>query len=67
MKHLVKDLRFPKATIETVAEFRQVTGQMLLADAVMVIANIAFDIGDQAMNPGQRLHRLFSEPGTSHS
>jgi len=35
MKHPVEYLRFPEATVETAAEFRQVTGQMLGADAVM--------------------------------
>jgi len=29
MKHPVKHLRFPEAAVETVAEFRQVAGQML--------------------------------------
>ena len=63
MKHSVKHLRFPEAAVETVAEFRQITAQMLGADAVMDTPDVAFDIGDQGMNPGQDLHRLFSRPG----
>ena len=35
MKHPVKHLWFPEATVETVAEFRQVAGEMLGADSVM--------------------------------
>lgn len=63
MQHPVEHLRFPKAAVETVAEFRQVAGQMLLADAVMDTTDIAFDIGDQGMDPGQDLHCLFSRTG----
>ena len=63
MKHAVEHLRFPEASIETVAKFRQVTGQMLGADALVDASDIAFDIGDQGMDPGQDLHRLFSRPG----
>ena len=54
MKHPVEHVRFPKAPVEAVTKFRQVTEQMLLADAVMDTADIAFDIGDQGVNPGQR-------------
>ena len=67
MKHAVEHLRFPEATIETVTEFRQITGQVLGADAMMDATNIAFDIGDQSMNPRQDLRGLLPEPGTSHS
>ena len=63
MKHPVEQLRFPETAVETVAEFRQVAWQMLGADAVMDTPDVAFDIGDQGMNPGQDLHRLFSRPG----
>ena len=44
MKHAVKHLRFPKAPVEAVTEFRQVTGQVLGADAVMDPTNIPFDV-----------------------
>jgi len=67
MKHTVKHLRFPEATVEAVTEFRQVTGQVLWADTMMDTTNIAFDIGDQGVDPGQDFRRLFPEPGTSHS
>jgi len=63
MKHPVKHLWLPEAPVEAVAELRQVAGQMLLADAVMDTTDIAFDIGDQGMNPGQDLYRLFSRTG----
>jgi hypothetical protein len=52
MKHPVKHLRIPEATVEAVTEFRQVTGQVLWADAMMDTPNIAFDIGDQGVDPG---------------
>ena len=67
MKHPVKHLRFPKAAVETVAKFRQVAGQMLGADAMVDAPDIAFDIGDQGVDPGQDLRRFLPEPGTSHS
>ena len=60
MKHTVEHLRFPEATVEAVTEFRQVTGQVLWADAMIDTANITFDIGDQGMDPRQDLRRLFS-------
>ena len=63
MKHPVKHLRFPESTVEAVTEFRQVTGQVLWADAMMHTTNIAFDIGDQGMDPRQDLSRLFSRTG----
>jgi hypothetical protein len=43
MKHPVKHLRFPKAAVETVAELRQVTRQMLGTDAMMDTPDIAFN------------------------
>jgi len=63
MKHPVKHLRFPEAAVETVAEFRQITGQMLGADAMVDTPNIAFDIGDQGMDPGQDLRRFLPRTG----
>ena len=63
MKYPVEHLWFPKAAVETVAKFRQVAGQMLGADAVVDTPDIAFDIGDQGMDPGQDLDRLFSRTG----
>src|SRR5665811_1560016 len=59
MKHPVAHLRFPEATVEAVTEFRQVPGQVFWADAMMDTTNIAFDIGDQGMDPRQDLRRLF--------
>ena len=52
MKHPIKHLRFPEAAVETVAKFRQVTGQMFGTDAVMDAPDVAFHIGDQGMDPG---------------
>ena len=63
MKHPVKHLRFPKPAIKPVAEFRQVSGQMLGADTVVDTPDIAFNISDQGMDPGQDLRRFFSRPG----
>ena len=59
MQHPVEPLRFPKAAVETVAEFRQAAGQMFGTDAVVDAPNIAFDIGDQGVDPGQDLRRFF--------
>jgi hypothetical protein len=67
MKHPVKHLRFPRAAVETVAKFRQVTGQMLGADAMMDTPDIAFNISDQGMTQGKTFGASFPEPGTSHS
>jgi hypothetical protein len=63
MKHPVKNLRFPKAAVETVAELRHVTRQMLGTDAMMDASDIAFNIGDQVMDPGQNLRRFFTRTG----
>jgi hypothetical protein len=60
IKHLVKHLRFPEAAVETVAKFRQVTGQMFGTDVVMDAPDIAFHIGDQGMDPRRDLG---SRPG----
>ena len=59
MKHPVEHLWFPEATVEAVTKFRQVPGQVFWADAMMDTTNIAFDIGDQGMDPRQDLRRLF--------
>ena len=63
MQHAVEHLRFPETAVETVAEFCQVAGQMLGADAVVDTPDIALDIGDQGMDPGQNLGRLLPRPG----
>ena len=63
MKHAIKHLRFTKAAVETVAELRQVTGQMFGIDAMMDAPDIAFNIGDQSVDPGQNLGRLLPRPG----
>jgi len=63
MKHAVEHLRFPEAAVEAVTEFCQITGQMLGADAMMDATNIAFDIGDQSMNPRQDFRRFLPRTG----
>ena len=63
MKHPVKHLWFPKAAVETVAKFRQVTVQVLGADAMVDTPDIAFNIGDQGMDPGQDLRRFLPRTG----
>ena len=55
---MVKHLRFPKAAVETVAEFRQIAGQMLGTDAMVDAPDISFNIGDQGVDPGQDLRRF---------
>jgi hypothetical protein len=67
MKHPVKHLRFPKAAVEPVAEFRQVARQMLRADAMGDTPDIAFNIGDQGVTQGKTFGASLPEPGTSHS
>ena len=63
MKHAVKHLRFPEAAVEPIAEFPQVAGQMFGTDAVVDAPNIAFDIGDQGVDPGQDLRCLLPRNG----
>jgi len=63
MKHPVKHLRFTKTAVEAVAKFRKVAWQMLGTDAVMDTPDIAFNIGDQGMDPGQDLGRFFTRTG----
>ena len=63
MKHPIKHLRFPKAAVETVAKFCQLTGQMLGADAMVDPPDIAFHIGDQGMDPRQDLGSFFPRTG----
>ena len=58
MQRPVKHLGFLKTPVETVAKFRQVAGQMLGADPMVDASDIAFNIGDQGMDPGQDLRRL---------
>ena len=50
--HPVKHLGFPEASIEAVTKFAQVTGQVLFTDAMINSTDIAFDVGDQGMDPG---------------
>ncbi len=64
MNHPVEHLRLPKAAVEPVAKFPQVAGQMFGTYAVVDAPNIAFDIGDQGMDPGQDLRCFF--PRSSH-
>jgi hypothetical protein len=63
MKHPIKRLRFPKATVETVTEFCKAARQMLGADAMVDTPDIAFNIGDQGVDIGQDLWCLFSRTG----
>ena len=64
--HPVKHLDFPEAAIETVAKFCQITGQVFVTDAMIDSTDIAFDVGDQGMDPGEQsaLPAFFSEPVT---
>ena len=59
-KHVVEHLRFPETTVEAVTEIRQLTKQMFWADTMVDTTIIAFDIGDQGVDPRQdiRPHRL---------
>jgi hypothetical protein len=63
MKHLVEHLWFPKAAVETIAEFRQIARQTFGADTMVDTPNIAFDISDQGVDPGQDLRRFLSRTG----
>ena len=62
-EHAVKHLVFPEASVKTVAKLSQVTGKMFFTDAMINSADIAFDIGNQGMNPREQLHRIFSRTG----
>jgi hypothetical protein len=64
MKHTVEHLRFPEATVETVAKFPQITRPMLITDAMIHSTDIAFDVGDQGMDQGNNLTAFFPEPVT---
>jgi len=44
MKHPIKHLGFPEAAVETIAEFRQIVGQIFSTGAVMDAPATAFDI-----------------------
>jgi hypothetical protein len=57
-------LGFPEASIEAISKFAQVTGQVLVTDAMIDSTDIAFAVGDQSMDPGQQSTRIFSR--TSH-
>jgi hypothetical protein len=63
MQHTVEHLRFPKATIEAITKFCQITGEMLGADAMIDTTNIALDIGNQSMHPGQDLRGILARAG----
>ena len=62
--HPVEHLGFPETSIEAVTKFRQIKGQMLVTDARIHSTDIAFDVGDQGMDPGKQSDRVFSR--TSH-
>ena len=62
--HLVKHLGFPAASIKAVTKFRQITGQVLVTDAVIHFTDIAFDVGDQGRTQGNNLTAFFPEPVT---
>jgi hypothetical protein len=63
--HPVEHFGFPEASIEAVIKFRQITGQMLVNDAMIHSPDIAFDVGDQGMDPGKQSVCIFSR--TSHN
>jgi hypothetical protein len=67
MKYPVKHLRFSEVVVEAVTKFCPVTGQMLGADAVVHASDLAFNIGDQGVDPGQDLRDLPPGTGTSPS
>ena len=62
MKHSVEHLGFPKTTIETVAELRQVAGQRFGTDTVVDSPKIAFNIDDQGLDSGDDLQHFLSRP-----
>jgi hypothetical protein len=53
--------------VEAVRKLRQATGQVLWDDALMDTTNIAFDSGNQGVDPRHDLRASFPKPGTSHS
>jgi hypothetical protein len=57
-------LRFPEASIEAVTKFCQITGQVLVTDAMIDSKDIAFDVGDLGMDLWKQSSRIFSR--TSH-
>ncbi|GEM_PF-7070737 len=63
MEHPRQHLRFPKAAVDTMAKFRQVTGQVFGTDARLDAPDIAFHVGDQSMDPGQDLRLLAADLG----
>lgn len=53
--HPVEHLGFPEASIKAVTKYRQITGQMLVTDAMIHSTDIAFDVGDQGMDPRETI------------
>ena len=62
--HRVEHLGFPEASVEAVTKLSQITGQVLVTDAMIDPTDIAFDVGDQGMDPGKQSDCVFSR--TSH-
>jgi hypothetical protein len=56
--HPVKHLGFPEASIEAATTFRQITGQVLVTDAMIHSTNTAFDVSDQGLVGWQRGQKL---------
>jgi hypothetical protein len=54
---VILDKKSREASIEAVTKFRQITGQVLAADAMIHSTNIAFDVGDQGLDPGNQSGR----------
>lgn len=63
MNHPVKHLRFPKAAVETLAEFRRITGQMLGTDAMVDTPVIAFELAIKVWTQG----RTFEPPSPNQA
>ena len=56
-------MRFPIPAIKPIAEFRQVMTKMFGTDAVINSTDIALDIGNQGMDPGQEFNRISPRTG----
>jgi hypothetical protein len=67
MKHPFEHLRFPKAAVEMVAEFRQAAGQMVWADTVGDTTILPLIFAIEVWTRGKTSTASFPEPVTSYS
>ena len=51
----------PKAAIKPIAKYSEVSTEMLGAYTMVNASDIAFDIRNQGMNPGQELYEISAE------